>query len=756
VTIWLLHASQPVAGRLYLANGYMSTALDFSGGVLLDSLPAPCYVRGVYSDTGPGGIDRLTTIPCWSRVRYGAPAMLHDYHRELNLRHGIVHTHFVLEEARGAVWIDHTVLVSRADPHLAAIQMRIRPDFDGEITLYADLEVPITEDLQPLDIGAASDSIWLCCRTSKYGIEIAERLIFPDPSWRSEDSVGQSIVARVLHRHASSSEELIFTQLVEVGTSIASTPSRSWQTILTAHQHAWEYLWETNIEIDGDPEVQRFVRAGLFYLWSSVREGDVWSIPPMGLSSNGYNGHIFWDAEMWMFPALLITQPEMARSCLTYRERTLPAARQRATAGGYRGARFPWESAFTGEEMTPAWCDTRDFQLHITADVAIAQWWYFLNTGDTEWLRQHGFPVIRACAEFWASRVEYNATRDCYEITDVVCADEYAAHVNNDAFTNAAVRLALLCAARAAEIVGEQAPAEWRTIAEKIYIPYDRQNRRHLEFDGYDGRITKQADVELLAYPLEYTTDPEQVARDLDYYATVIDPNGPAMSFSIYAIVSAQLGRAQQAYEYLQRSYVPNVRPPFYAFSETPTNNEFLFCTGIGGALQAILYGFTGLRLREDHFVLNPILPEHWRALRLYNLFIHGARTDIDIMPGCITLRRRLGNETLTIEISRQDGELGLVARWHSGYGPIVHLQVKDAAGRALVESALEPHVRTPLPEMLDTGLRLHLASEGVAGGLDVLLYQPEHTGRPLASRNNRTQLVRPEGLEPPPFRSAT
>jgi trehalose/maltose hydrolase-like predicted phosphorylase len=414
---------------------------------------------------------------------------------------------------------------------------------------------------------------------------------------------------------------------------------------------------------------------------------------------------------------------------VAYRERTIQAARDRAAANGYRGTQFPWESAFSGEEMTPEWAETRDFQLHITADVAIGQWWYYLNTGDLDWLRAHGFPVIRECAEFWTSRVEYNAAHDRYEISDVVCADEYAAHVDNDAFTNAAVRKALLIAERAAHLLGEPAQAEWRIIAEKIYIPYDADSRRHLEFDGYDGRVTKQADVELLAFPLEYVRDRDQIARDLDYYARVIDPNGPAMSFSVYAILSAQLGRAREAYEYLERSYVPNTRPPFQAFSETPTNNEFLFCTGVGGALQAFLFGFTGLRLREGFFVLNPLLPEPWEALRLHNLYIAGARTDIEIIAGRLVVRRKLPDSTLTVDLSRADGQMELAASDDASRR--VTVELVDESGTTSSCVTIGSGERAPLPGSLDDGLRLRVGPEGAEYSLDLLLVQPRLPGRP-------------------------
>ena len=713
---WTLTATEPRAELLYVANGYLSTAMSWDGGVLFESAACPCYVRGVYDRTGPGGIDRLVALPCWSRLRYGAHAKLCSYERRLDLRHGLVRTCFALEEARGIVHLEQVVFASRADPHLAALCLAIRPEFDGDITILAGVEAPGGGYFEALEVGAEDDTIWLRLRSLPYGIEIMEAVSFQAPGWTSSESVGQTQVARALVASTKAGQERTIAQLVRLVSTLESPeaaipaprPAPDYGRAKSEHERAWEGLWETDIEIEGDPEIQQFARAALFYLWSTVREDDRWSIAPMGLSSNGYNGHIFWDAELWMYPTLLVTQPGMARSCVAYREQTLGPARARAASNGCRGAQFPWEGGYTGEEMTPPWWDTRDFQLHITADVAIAQWWYFINTQDVDWLRDHGFPVIRECAEFWVSRVEYNAEYDRYEISDVVCADEYAAHVDNDAFTNAAVRSALLISERTAQILGEPAPPDWRAIADRMYVPYDGERRIHLEFDGYDGRVTKQADVELLAFPLEYTVDPGQVARDLDFYGTVVDPNGPAMSYSVYSILSAQLGREDAAYDYLRRSFVPNTRLPFWSFSETPTNNDFFFCTGAGAALQALLLGFTGLRLREGFLTLRPLLPKCWAALRLRNLYIVGARTDIEIEPKQLLIRRKIGADVVTAVIHRTDGGNTISVDG----GVQLELQIASAVGDLLSRPRFEPGVSVPLPTHPD-GVRVRLMMQG-------------------------------------------
>jgi trehalose/maltose hydrolase-like predicted phosphorylase len=727
---WTLASDQPSDHNVYLTNGYLSSAIPWSSG-LVDQSASPCYLRGVYDDSGTDGIDRLALLPNWNEVRYGRPVTLRGYGRELDLRRGLLTTRLDLQEERGAVQIEQQLFASRADPHLAMIQLRLSPDFDGEIQLQRALAPDAAGVARAVRVASENGRSLLTVRTRKYEIEVATSLSFVGAGWAFRDSHSASTASSVASIELRKGETATLLQIARVSTNLETDDPEAavlvgaapdFQSALHAQVDAWAELWKTDIEIDGDPETQEFARAGLYYLWSTVHPGDHWSIAPMGLSSNGYNGHIFWDAELWMYPTLLVTQPDLARSCVAYRRNTIDAARERAATGGFRGARFPWESAFTGEEMTPYWAEPRELQIHITADVAIAQWWYYLTTQDLDWLRQHGYPVIRACAEFWASRVQYMPDNNRYEIHDVQCADEYAVGVNNDAFTNASARECLLIAGRAAQLVGEDASEEWGVIAERMYIPFDQERRLHIEFDGYHGQQTKQADVELLAYPLEYVTEAEQVSRDLDFYAGVIDPNGPAMSFSVYSILSAQIGRFEEAYEYLRRSYVPNTRPPFQSFSETPINNEFHFCTGVGGALQSILYGWTGLRLREGYFVLNPSLPSKWPALRLRGLFLTGRRIDIEIERDSLTVRVHTGDNHVQARAWMDAGTPRLLVRWDGEQRGPLHIEVGPATTSIL--TVVEPDRPSTLPE---GGFRLRIHREDILLLDTVVLRLPMH-----------------------------
>lgn len=387
------------------------------------------------------------------------------------------------------------------------------------------------------------------------------------------------------------------------------------EALMQAHYRLWDELWQGDIRIEGDDDAQRIVRFALFNLYSSCRGGSRLSIPPMGLSLQGYNGHIFWDTELWMYPPMLLLNQDIARSMLDYRFDRLPAARKKALAYGYRGAMFPWESDDSGEEATPTHALTGPFEHHITADIGIACWNYYCVTRDMRWLQREGYPLLKEIADFWTSRVTRNQDGS-YSIHNVTGADEYANGVTDNAFTNGAASLALKYACQAAEICGEKVPEIWQEIGENIRI-LQFENGVTREHSTYKGEMIKQADANLLAYPLGLITDEYRQRQDLEYYAERIDQkDGPAMSYSVYCVQYARMGNADKAYEMFRRCYEPNLRKPFGVISETPTSNNPYFMTGAGGLLQTVLNGFCGLQITDEGIVQLPsALPSHWKRV---------------------------------------------------------------------------------------------------------------------------------------------
>jgi protein-glucosylgalactosylhydroxylysine glucosidase len=387
--------------------------------------------------------------------------------------------------------------------------------------------------------------------------------------------------------------------------------------LLQFHEKAWEEIWKSDIIIEGDPVSQKDVRSMLYHLYSFVRAGTALSPSPMGLSGLGYNGHVFWDTELWMYPALLMMQPDMAKSMIEYRYRRLDAARRNAFSKGYNGAMFPWESAETGVEETPVWALSGTFEQHITACVAIATWNYYCVTQDTTWLREKGWPILSATADFWASRVERNGPGK-YDIKNVVAADEWAENVDNNAFTNAAAKANLNFANMAAVILGLKTNADWNLVAENIPILKmpDGITREHAT---YNGEGIKQADVNLLSYPLKEVSDPKAIKADLEYYAKRVPDQGtPAMTQAVFTTLYARLGDPEAAFKWFQESYIPNLNPPFRVIAETKGGTNPYFSTGAGGIIQSVIMGFGGLDITPQGIKqVKTKLPEKWKSLTI-------------------------------------------------------------------------------------------------------------------------------------------
>ncbi|HEX3768144.1 MAG TPA: glycoside hydrolase family 65 protein, partial [Puia sp.] len=386
--------------------------------------------------------------------------------------------------------------------------------------------------------------------------------------------------------------------------------------LIEFHEKAWSEIWKTDIQVTGDEQTQQDIHSMLYHLYSFTREGTSYSLSPMGLSGLGYNGHVFWDADLWMFPALLVLHPEMAKSMIEYRYERLDAARKNAFSHGYKGAMFPWESAASGVEETPVWALSGPFEHHITACVGLAAWNYYCVTQDKVWLREKGWPILSATADFWASRVERNGPGH-YDIRNVVAADEWAENVDNNAFTNGAAKVLLQHATEAAGILGIKADPDWMVVSDNI--PILQLNGITREHASYQGEGIKQGDVNLLAYPLKLITDPVQIKKDLIYYQSRVPNQGtPAMTQAIFALLYSRLGQGDTAYHFFKDAYVPNLNPPFRVIAETKGGTNPYFATGAGGILQALLMGFGGLDITSSGIVQIPSkLPSGWKKLTI-------------------------------------------------------------------------------------------------------------------------------------------
>jgi len=568
--------------------------------------------------------------------RLGA-ADVSNMQQQLDMRHAAFSSSF---DYANAATVSYSYYALRHLPYCGMIDITIVPKKDIEITAASVMEAPdALKDVQNYynEIDRPHVTISLLSSTAKS--PTGKLLFASSTSFLFNESHGSE--PRIIHEMWDNNMHLMkFKKKLKAGEtykfSIAGASISSAQhddplneaeryaifckleghdRLLNFHNKAWDELWKSDIIIEGDDESQLAVRSALYHLYSFVREGTSYSPSPMGLSGLGYNGHVFWDCELWMYPAILVLHPEMAKSMVEYRYERLKEAKHNAFAHGYKGAMYPWESAASGNEETPVWALSGPFEHHITADVAIAAWNYYCVTQDKVWLREKGFPVMKECADFWASRVERNGPGH-YDIKNVVAADEWAENVDNNAFTNAAARATLKYATDAAKLLGIPADADWMNVYNNIPV-LKMDNGVTREHAAYNGEGIKQGDVNLLAYPLKEITDPAQVKKDLEYYETRVPTQGtPAMTQAIFALLHSRLGNGEKAYHFFKDAYVPNQNPPFNVLAETKGGTNPYFATGAGGLIQSVLNGFAGIDITANGLVqVKSSLPPNWKKL---------------------------------------------------------------------------------------------------------------------------------------------
>jgi trehalose/maltose hydrolase-like predicted phosphorylase len=542
------------------------------------------------------------------------------------------------------VRLRYDVTPDRARRHAAAVRLRMTPRFSGRVTVTDKLDGRAAELLRSRGKGHHAGSQWVDVVTPGLHVRATEASTLTGGRVHRVKAARRLTAEQAVSLNVRSGKTYAVAKYIGIATAsdsrhphaAALAASRQearlgYAGLRRSSDAAWNRLWRSDIEVSGDQRLRRQVRASFFALLASVRQDTPWAPSPGGLSSDGYNGHVFWDSETWMYPSLLATEPALARESLEYRYHRLRAARANARMTGWRGARFPWESASRGTEETPAFAKTGKLEIHVNADISLAVRQYWLATGDRRWLASRGWPILRGIAQYYASRVTKHPN-GTYSIRDVIPPDEYAEGVDDSVYTNMSAGQALRFAGAAAHILHRHADPRWLRIARGLRIPFDQKQGIHPEYAGYPGNAVKQADVTLLSYPWEHP-QPRRVTRaDLDYYVPRTDPGGPSMTDAIHSIVTSKLGTPGcAAFSYTRRSVDPFVRPPYQQFAEARSGGAFTFTTGAGGFLQEFLYGYTGFRWRAGGIRLDPSLPPQLTGVRAAALHWRGRTVSVAV-----------------------------------------------------------------------------------------------------------------------------
>ena len=613
----------------YLGNGYLGQRFALSGTGLSGAEKAAGYLAGNYRAESLQPIAPLLPLQIRAGTAvFGADAArVKPYHQELRLREGTLLTRGTWDTGSGAADVEIETALLRQQPDLALARVRISNQSRSPV------QVLIPEDAYPA--GGTKRSTDRVTHTAE-GVTLENSLT---------DLGHPESVTLSYEVPAGQKAEFALVTRVQGGPvkprgALASLPRVETAQVdrwLEGHKQAWSRLWARDIEIEGDAEAQQVVRACLFQLLSSIREENGTGVPPMGLSANAFSGHVFWDMDSWMLPALLPQHPELARAMLEYRYRTLDGARANAAKESLPGASYAWESGSTGREALQG----GDFVhgRHVSGDVALALKQYYAATGDREWLKSRAWPILKATADNWVARAQPDGSGGL-TFKRVTTPDELAGRVDRSAWTQHVARVNLEFATEAAGLAGQAANPKWAQTAKKLGYLRDPQTKLILPYQGFkDSTKAKQADLLLVAFPGEERLGQEELAKTYDYYAPKVIANGPAMTDAIHAVVAARLGRDDEALKRFRESYRPFVRPPYHVFSEKRTRDNLAFHTGAAGVIEAVLYGFAGVHAETDPSQadrprLEPHVPAEWKALRLHGVQWHGKSWDVELKPG--------------------------------------------------------------------------------------------------------------------------
>ncbi len=693
-----------------LGNGYFATR-----GVLeeipYDAMPGT-YIAGIYDKMG-SQVKELVNFPNPFNFRFtvdgekiGLMAMKNVMHRRvLNLKKAVLVRHTVFEGVKRNKFDYQSIrFVSRDCKNLGVMQIVFTSlDKDCEIDVFTGIDTAVynigtvtegrKKHFKVKEAGQYKNSGYLAVVTleKKYVViywagfyyELnGKKIIASDNVFRIKVKKGESVKFTKIFfvKHFPYREDITaykensfkkFTKLFRT----------DFEVLLNAHIKKWEKLWKkADIVIDGTANLQQNLRFNIYHLLiATPLDRGFSSVGARTLTGEGYRGHIFWDAEIFVMPFYLFTFPNIAKNMLLYRARRLGKAKELALKEGYKGAKFPWESADTGDEETPSWSKdfdgsiirifTHKYEHHISADIGYAFYNYYLATADEEFMRKYGYEVIFEIARFWASRVYYNKKKKRFEINSVIGPDEFHIDVNNNAYTNGLARWILYLAysiffnlkkksprffesLRKKIGLDEKEVKRWRGIASKLGLNIDKKTKVIEQFDGYfklreieltetdeNGiplipknikaselkytKLVKQADVLMLLYLLSNEFSYEIKRINYEYYIkrTV---HKSSLSAPIHALLAARCGDLHRAYTLFNVSLRTDISNLY------GNTREGIHAASLGGTWQALVFGFCGIEFIDGVICIDPYLPRTWQRVK-FSLVYRNNRIDLDL-----------------------------------------------------------------------------------------------------------------------------
>ncbi|MDO5732626.1 MAG: glycosyl hydrolase family 65 protein [Eubacteriales bacterium] len=725
--IWDPQTSLAHESLFTLCSGKMSSRAAHIEGQARPSLPAH-YMHRLF-DRSEALQRELVNMPDWSKLSIYSrrqpispqtATVLSEYIRVLDLKQGFLAKHYIFEDAGGCrTELEIQKLLSRAYPNGGAIRVRIKPlNYSGLLEFENLIDATVTNfidyprfrvkhyevrEIRSLDgDGVAVDA---CTRDFQEAFSTQTAI-------RVSDEAGNELV---LHRQYRPYGEVaceFFDLYVEEGKAyvidkfaavvaahdggdcraratacLHNLITLGFDQLLEENRRIYAQFWERcEISIEGDKRSELALRLSLFHLMSTPNPHDSKSnIGAKLLHGEEYGGHAFWDTELFILPFYTLCFPEMAKRLLEYRYELLPAAIRYAAASDCVGARYPWESADTGDEECPldtiAWDGTSEpcvvgvQELHVTADVVYGAYQYYRFTEDMDYY-QHAFgEILFQTSRFWASRLEYDEATDSYGLSHIMGPDEWHEDIRDSVYTLELIRWQLKLALkyfREADLspvqqalvvrlgISTEEVQDWALLAERIRPPHLNADGVIEEFAGYfelhdavieefnekgmpifpqalrdypreQTSIIKQADVLMWQYLFDEYFSMESKRSNFDYYQKRT-LHGSSLSPSIHCIMGLRSGRPEEAYENFLRSALIDIE------DKHRNTREGLHAAAAGGSWQCLVMGFAGLHLGADgRFHFSAQLPSSWQSLR-FRLYHAGRLIEVHVEGDSVTL----------------------------------------------------------------------------------------------------------------------
>lgn len=643
-------------------------------------------------------------------------ADLEEYERRLDFRDGVLRRRLVWRTPSGKrVRIESTRMASMTQRHLAIMTLEVEL-LSGDAPVVISSQILNRQDgmdeyrspdapsgmvdprkaaafgervLMPRMSYANDDRMLLGYQCAHSGMTVAvaaDHVLTTEDEHETITSCDDDMAKMVYRVHASEGRPIRLVKYVAYHSSrevpVRELSDRCDRTLDRAghfgpdhyfaeQQEYFARFWEAaDVEIvSDDPElraVQQAVRFNVFSLAQATARTDGLGVPAKGVTGSGYEGHYFWDTEIYVVPFLAYALPEVARNVVHFRANMLPAARDRAREMSQQGAMYPWRT-INGEEAS-AYYAAGSAQVHINADVTYALMTYVRATNDTAYLIREGVDMLVETSRMWVDLGFWRHTNgeSSFHIHGVTGPDEYTTVVNNNLFTNVMARHSLEEAVLAVEWIRDERPQEfvrvaarlgldndeveeWRRVAAGMAIPFDEGLGIHPQDDFFLDRevwdlsqtprelrplllhyhplviyrfqVLKQADVVLALFLQGDRFTLEEKRADFEYYDPITTGDS-TLSAVVQSIIAAEVGYHEVALDYFYQGLYVDLR------NLHGNTVDGLHVASTGGVWSALVFGFGGMRNHGGVLSFDPRLPSAWPELR-FRICWRGTRVEV-------------------------------------------------------------------------------------------------------------------------------